>query len=813
MINTEISIFKDLKSPQSPYKITVGSFLNRIKHGSVATERVLKFRTTKEVVHKHTLPAVTFSGTFSYRKKDGLVKFSQFACLDFDKFSGIEDVRQMKDNLCADETLFCCFVSPSGTGVKAVFRLKDNCDKYESMYRALCKKYPDVHLDSSTKDISRLCFESYDPEIYINENAKEWSEVEEDEYQNIGKNSYEVAVPLKSESRIIDLLQVWFDKKYSMGPGERNNSCYRFAAALNAYGINEFTAINYLSKYAQKGFTQNEIESSVKSCYRCLGSEFNTKVFEDKETKLLLQRAVSGGKTTTEIKKQLERTNNPILNDSDKFDELIESIKTSEDVDIFWEITDKGKISLIPHKFEMYLKSNNFMKFYPESSSDTFIFVQKDKSLIEFTNRDKIKDFVLSDLKSRINVGLSPFDFMALNTKFFSNEFLNMLESVDIEIKKDTAETCFLYYKNCVVEVGVDYKKQIDYIDVDKYVWKDSVIDRDFKEYDHHGGEFRSFVWFISGENQHSYNCFKSAIGYLLHSFKTQANNKAIILNDEMISDEPNGRSGKGVFFNGIKQLKKLVSLNGKKIDLNSQFAFQTVKADCQVLVFDDVKRNFPFEDLFSVITEGLEIEYKGQGAIKLPVTKSPKIVITTNYTIKGQGGSFDARKHELELSSYFNSSHSPRDKFGHMLFDDWSDSEWCRFDNFMIQCIQYYLKNGLQVQKHKNLEVRKYIGETCQDFFDWTQEGYLSLETRYGNNETFNKFLSEYPDYKVKLTIKTFKKWVKLYAENNNLSYGDGVANSVRYFYLTDKSNPKKEAIEIKEKQLVDASGEILPF
>ena len=174
-------------------------------------------------------------------------------------------------------------------------------------------------------------------------------------------------------------------------------------------------------------------------------------------------------------------------------------------------------------------------------------------------------------------------------------------------------------------------------------------IERDFKIFDHHKCVFRSFIWYISGQNKDAYNSFKSAIGYLLHSYKTQADNKAIILNDEIITDEPNGRSGKGVFFNGIKQLKKLVALNGKKIDLNSQFAFQTVKADCQVLVFDDVKRNFPFEDLVSIITEGLEIEYKGQGAIKLPVTKSPKIVITTNYTIKGEGGSFDARKFELE--------------------------------------------------------------------------------------------------------------------------------------------------------------------
>ena len=242
MLDTQISIFKDMKSPQSPYNISVVKFLDRIKNGSAATAMVQQFRTTGESKFKEQLPAVCFSGTFSYRRKDSLIEFSQLACLDFDKFNGLEDAQQMKDNLCQDECLFCCFISPSGKGVKAVFRVANDPTKYEAMYRALCKKYPDVHLDSKTKDISRLCFESYDPEIFINENAKEWTECEEDEYQNLGVNKYEVNVPLKSESRIIDLLQTWFDRKYSFGSGSRNDSIHSFAGALNAYGIN---AVSY----------------------------------------------------------------------------------------------------------------------------------------------------------------------------------------------------------------------------------------------------------------------------------------------------------------------------------------------------------------------------------------------------------------------------------------------------------------------------------------------------------------------------------------------------------------------------------------
>jgi hypothetical protein len=430
------------------------------------------------------------------------------------------------------------------------------------------------------------------------------------------------------------------------------------------------------------------------------------------------------------------------------------------------------------------------MKFYPESGSETFIFVRKTNNLIEATNRDKIKDFVLNDLKTRDNIGYAPYDYMAQNTKFFSNEFLNFMPTVDIDIKKDTKDLCYLYFKNCVLEIGVDSVNKIDYIDIDKYVWKDSVIERNFNDYDHHKSEFRSFIWYFAGENRDSYNSFKSAIGYLLHSYKTQADNKAIILVDEKISDTPNGRSGKGVFFNGIKQLKKLVSLNGKKIDLNSQFAFQTVKADCQVLVFDDVKKNFPFEDLFSIITEGLEIEYKGQGAIKLPIEKSPKIVITTNYTIKGQGGSFDARKFELELSSYFNANFSPRDKFGKMLFSDWDDAEWSRFDNFMIQCVQYYLRNGLQVQQHKNLPLRQYQNETSQTFYEWEQEGHLPTNTRLYKTELLNKFIVDNQEYRQNqyFNKRVFSKWLQDYCKFYGYEYNDdGNDGTARYYYFRD--------------------------
>ena len=236
-------------------------------------------------------------------------------------------------------------------------------------------------------------------------------------------------------------------------------------------------------------------------------------------------------------------------------------------------------------------------------------------------------------------------------------------------------------------------------------------------------------------------------IGYLIHSYKSKGNNKAIILNDEMISDEPNGRSGKGLFWNALSNMKKVQSIDGKKFSFNDAFPYQSIKTDCQVLVFDDVKRNFTFENLFSVITEGIEITYKGKDTIKLPVEDSPKILITTNYVLKGNGGSHDARKFEVELSSFFNANHTPFDYFGHMFFDDWDLEEFARFDCYIIECVKKYLTNGLMNYESISLPFKKLEVEISKDLMDCIEQiksdEWIESLTFYGfyENQLVNKF------------------------------------------------------------------------
>ena len=212
----------------------------------------------------------------------------------------------------------------------------------------------------------------------------------------------------------------------------------------------------------------------------------------------------------------------------------------------------------------------------------------------------------------------------------------------------------------------------------------------------------------MCGKNETRVNSMESTIGFMLHAHKNLSYCPAIILNDEVISDNPEGGTGKGLFMNALSKMKKVVTIDGKSFTFERSFAYQLVSADTQILVFDDVKKHFDFERLFSVVTEGLTLEKKNKDAIKIPFSKSPKIAITTNYAIKGAGNSFARRKWELELHQHYNKNYTPMDEFGKLMFGDWDDRDWCSFDNYMIGCLQNYLAKGLQKSQFENLKIRQ---------------------------------------------------------------------------------------------------------
>ena len=438
----------------------------------------------------------------------------------------------------------------------------------------------------------------------------------------------------------------------------------------------------------------------------------------------------------------------------------------------FWTKNEKGTIKIIHYVFKEFLEDNGFYKYCPEGSKN-YVFVKVTNNLIDHTSEKEIKDFILEHLKAQDD--FSVYNYFADQTRFFKEDFLSLLGTIDILFIEDTYDTSYLYYNNCAVRITKDEIKTIDYLDLGGYVWKDHIIDRNYKEESVTNCDYQKFINNICNRDSSRTTSMESTIGFLLHGHKSMSYCPAVILNDEIISDNPEGGTGKGVFKNALGHMKKLVNIDGKSFTFERSFAYQLVSADTQLLCFDDVKKYFDFERLFSVVTEGMTLEKKNKDAITIPFSKSPKIIITTNYAIKGAGNSFARRKWELELHQHYTKDFTPIVEFGKMFFSDWDTEEWLQFDNYMIECLQLFLSKGLMQSKFVNLKVRQLSAETCHDFIEWCGliEGSIpnrrlvEAEKIY-KQELYEDFVHEYPDYspraKYSISRTRFYKWLNAY-------------------------------------------------
>lgn len=767
----QITIFKDIKDTDTPFFRDVSTIIERIRDGA-SKETVKRIRAEKRKAErneiKKTLPAICFSGTFNKRADAALIEHSGLICLDFDGYEKQKELLSDKENLSKNKYVYSVFVSPSGDGLKVLVRIPPEPDNHVAYFNALERHFDNPHFDKTSKNLSRVCYESYDPLIHVNENASIWDTIEEREYREVSKLRDLPTIPITDENKIVEILIRWWEKKFPMVEGQRNNNAYILAMAFNDFGINKSLAGYVLKRFVTDDFPLEEVQRTIDSAYSNTAN-FGTKYYEDEERINSVRAKLRRGVSKKEVRSQLVDAEL----DTDIIEAVLAKVEEENANKTFWSKNDKGVVKIIHILFKHFLEDSGFYKFCPEGGKN-HVFVRVTNNLIDHTSDKEIKDFVLEYLLELDD--MTVYNYFADNTRFFKEEFLSMLATIDVYFISDTKDTSYLYYRNCAVKITKDEIIPIDYIDLGGYVWKDQVIDRNFTMCPVTGRcEYAKFISNICGGDDSRIQSMKTTIGYLLHGYKNMAFSPAVILNDEVISDNPEGGTGKGIFMSALGNMKKVVTIDGKSFNFERTFAYQLVSADTQILCFDDVKKHFEFERLFSIITEGLTLEKKNKDAIKIPFQRSPKVAITTNYAIKGTGNSFARRKWELELAQHYNKDYTPEDEFGRMMFGDWNDEEWCEFDNYMIGCLMQYMNHGLIKSKFVNLQIRHLSAETCHEFIEWVgllggTNDKLQFNKRLYKNELYYDFTEEYPDYgpKAKMTISRtkFYKWLVAYGK-----------------------------------------------
>lgn len=766
-----VTIFQNIKDTSTPFHRDVMGILQRVKDGS-SKDLVKRIRSEKNKTErnelKKQLPAICFSGTFNKRNDSAIVEHSGLMCLDFDGYEKQKALLEDKENLSKSKFVYSVFVSPSGNGLKVLVKIPADAENHQNYFNSLEKHFNSPYFDKTSKNISRVCYESYDPLIHINENSSIWDKIEDAEYREVQRNVDAPTITITDENKIVDILIKWWSKKYPMSEGQRNHNAYILAMALNDFGVNRSLASYVLNQYATADFPLSEIQRTIDSAY-VNKQNFGSKAYQDEERMNQIRAKVRRGVPKKEIRFQLQDSNL----DSDTIDAVLTRIEEENSKQTFWAKTDKGAIKIIHIQFKKFLEDSGFYKYCPEGSKN-YVFVKVTNNLIDHASEKEIKDFVLTYLIELDDI--SVYNYFADNTRFFKEEFLSLLSTIDIYFIEDSKDTAYLYYRNCAVKITSKDISSIDYLDLGGYVWKDHVIDRVFTLCEVRAScYYNRFIENICAQDISRIESMQSTIGFMMHAHKSLSFCPAVILNDEVISDNPEGGTGKGLFMNALGQMKKVVTIDGKSFTFERSFAYQLVSADTQILVFDDVKKYFDFERLFSVVTEGLTLEKKNKDAIKIPFSRSPKIAITTNYAIKGAGNSFARRKWELELHQHYNKNLSPLDEFGKLMFSDWNDDEWCEFDNYMIGCLKSYLSTGLVKSKFVNLKIRQLSAETCHDFIEWcglinNQENRIMEHgKRLRANDLYEDFVDNYPDYgpRSRMTVsrQKFWKWIISYA------------------------------------------------
>lgn len=285
-----VTIFKNIFD-NTPHYITISKALERIKSGN-SKDKVEEIRKQldKERANKLkcNLPSVCFSGKFEKRTDAGLLEHSGFICLDFDNV----DVIKEKETISKNKYTHACWVSPSGNGLKVLVKIASK-DKHREHFEALQDVYKNI--DKSGINISRVCYESFDNEIFINENSETFKQT---------KKAEKVVEPVKIENNAVIFEKVlkWLTNKGdAFVKGERNVFVFKLASACSRFGIQEqecysLCKISFLTN--EKSFSDSELGRTIKSAYRANSANFGTAEFVND---VLIDKVTRGEIQTKEI--------------------------------------------------------------------------------------------------------------------------------------------------------------------------------------------------------------------------------------------------------------------------------------------------------------------------------------------------------------------------------------------------------------------------------------------------------------------------------------------------------------------------------
>ena len=382
---------------------------------------------------KKQLPAFTPSGIFNNgRKIDLLSSYSGFLVLDLDKLNPtqLEEVK-----LKATEIVFtyAAFVSPSGNGLKIIIPINNTAKNHKLAFQQVATHYANelrLEIDPSGKDVSRLCFMSFDPDCYFNPNAEtfeincnneETSPVKQTNTvckSNGNSKSFKLSCNAQSWSDKFDECVGFTEKKATYLDGSRNNFVHLLACNCNRIGMPESIAQNYILN--QYNLDHSETTSTIASAYKNNIHEHAKFANLANSNDVRIPQGVNIEIEPTQSKDEL-LMNMPFLPD-EIFDRLPEILRTG--CSVFQDRRERdvfltGALGILsgcmPNVVGVYRGKEHYANLYvfiiaPAASGKGSLTFSKelgqkyhDKLLAASSDKRKIYDVAIQDYKKKMN--------------------------------------------------------------------------------------------------------------------------------------------------------------------------------------------------------------------------------------------------------------------------------------------------------------------------------------------------------------------------------------------------------------------------
>ena len=419
---SKISYFKKVKVRGvhvADGNVTLLNFLSGVKKGKWA-DKILAVRKEKDKKKRSklkadTLPAVTISGLFKERKEAKLLQHSGFMCLDVDDVdeSKVEVIRN-------DPYTYAMFVSTSGNGYAIVTKV--NPEKHKDSYRWAEKYYWTEHgitVDPAPKNPASLRFVSFDPELFINEKARNLKTLKPERRKT---KSIPVAM---GDNDFAELCREVNQKGIDIAP--QYNDYLRVAFGIaNEFGENGrsyFHALcqpssKYDAKQADKKYTHvlkaNDGKITIGTVYHLMRENGVTIKVSDEIQRAthLAAIAKTSNRNKEAVQKQLQEINGL---DESTAKKVTDSVFDRDDMDVKQLVKDSRRelIRLVKEFFdsnynfkynELTRKIENNGHFVDEKGINTITM----KSQVAFDSKDVTKELVTTILYSDMTTSYNP---------------------------------------------------------------------------------------------------------------------------------------------------------------------------------------------------------------------------------------------------------------------------------------------------------------------------------------------------------------------------------------------------------------------